>query len=131
NQVRRRILRPGRGETEEAKSQHRSHAVIIQCCDALENQFSREFTRSGEIHGSHEVISIGDNIRAMSITDISPEAQAVQLRVQRAMSGEQRLLLALEMSLFARELAKARIQQEHPEWNESDVTHELLRLAFL
>jgi hypothetical protein len=47
------------------------------------------------------------------------------------MSGEQRLLLAFEMSLFARDLAKERIRLEHPEWKESDVTRELLRLAFL
>lgn len=67
----------------------------------------------------------------MSITDTTDSAQEVQLRVQRAMSGEQRLLLAFEMSLFARDLAKERIRLEHPEWKESDVTRELLRLAFL
>jgi hypothetical protein len=65
------------------------------------------------------------------ITDTSAEAQAVQLQIQRAMTEEQRLLLALEMSLFSRALAKARIQQEHPDWTESDVARELLRLAFL
>jgi hypothetical protein len=37
----------------------------------------------------------------------------------------------LEMSLFARALAKARIQQEHPEWSEAQVARELIRLAFL
>jgi hypothetical protein len=47
------------------------------------------------------------------------------------MSGEQRLLLAFEMSLFARELARAGIQQDHPEWSETQVARELLRLAFL
>jgi len=49
------------------------------------------------------------------ITDTSPQAQATQLQILRAMPGEQRLLMALEMSLFARELAKERIRQEHPE----------------
>lgn len=67
----------------------------------------------------------------MPITDTSAEAQAVQLQIQRAMTEEQRLLLALEMSLFARALAKARIQQEHPNWTESELARELLRLAFL
>ena len=66
----------------------------------------------------------------MSFTGTTAEAQAVQLRIQRAMSGEQRLLLALEMSLMARDLAKARIRQEHPEWPETEVTREILRLAF-
>jgi hypothetical protein len=47
------------------------------------------------------------------------------------MSGEQRLLLAFEMSLFVRDLAGARIRSDHPEWNEARVARELLRLAFL
>ena len=67
----------------------------------------------------------------MSITDTSPTAQAVQLQVQRAMSGEQRLLLALEMSDLIRELARQRIRQEHSDCPEAKVTRELLRLAFL
>ncbi len=46
------------------------------------------------------------------------------------MSGEHRLLLALEMSDFARELAKAGIRREHPDWPEASVSRELLRLAF-
>ena len=67
----------------------------------------------------------------MPITDTSPAAQEIQLQIQRAMSGEQRLLLAFEMSLFARDLARAGIQKDHPEWNEARVARELLRLAFL
>jgi hypothetical protein len=47
------------------------------------------------------------------------------------MSGEQRLLLAFEMSLFARELAKEGVRRDHPEWTEAQVARELLRLAFL
>jgi Rv0078B-related antitoxin len=65
------------------------------------------------------------------LTDTSLSAQTVQLQVQRAMSGEQRLLLAFEMSMFARELARERIRQEHPEWAEARVAYELIRLAFL
>jgi len=40
------------------------------------------------------------------------------------------MLLAFEMSLFARDLAKAGIRHEHPEWSEARVARELLRLAF-
>jgi hypothetical protein len=39
--------------------------------------------------------------------------------------------MALEMSLFARELAKERIRAEHPEWMHSRVALELIRLALL
>jgi hypothetical protein len=46
------------------------------------------------------------------------------------MSGEQRILLALEMSLFARELAKEGIRRDHPDWPEARIARELLRLAF-
>ena len=67
----------------------------------------------------------------MPITDTSVEAQAVQLQIHRAMTEEQRLLLALEMSLFARTLAKERIRQEHRDWTDGEVARELLRLAFL
>lgn len=67
----------------------------------------------------------------MPITDTSLAAQALQLDIQRAMSGEQRLLLAYEMSLFARELSRERISHEHPEWPETRIARELLRLAFL
>jgi hypothetical protein len=47
------------------------------------------------------------------------------------MSGEQRLLLAFDMSMFARELNRERIRREHPNWPEAQVDRELLRLAFL
>jgi hypothetical protein len=67
----------------------------------------------------------------VSVTDTSREASELQLKAQRALSGEQRFLLAFEMSLFARKLARARIRIDHPEWNETDVARELLRLAFL
>jgi hypothetical protein len=67
----------------------------------------------------------------MPASDTSSAAQAVQLRILGEMSGEQRILLALEMSLFARELAAVRVRQEHPEWSEAEIARELLRLAFL
>jgi len=64
------------------------------------------------------------------IRDTTPEAQAVQDAIQRAMTGEQRVLLAFEMSIFARELARAGIQQQHPDWPADRVALELLRIAF-
>jgi Rv0078B-related antitoxin len=67
----------------------------------------------------------------VALTDTTPAAQALQLKIQRSLGGEQRLLLALEMSLFARELGRANIRQQHPDWPEGRVVRELLRLAFL
>jgi hypothetical protein len=43
--------------------------------------------------------------------DTKPEAEAVQFRVQGGLSGEQRLVLAYEMSIFARELEEEGIRQ--------------------
>lgn len=65
------------------------------------------------------------------ITDTSPSARTLQLQVQRAMSGEQRLLMALEMSVFARELAKQGIRDQHPGWSSTEVARELIRRTFL
>jgi hypothetical protein len=65
------------------------------------------------------------------ISDTSPAARALQLKIQQAMTGEQRMLLAFEMSMFTRELTRAGIRQEHPEWTEEQVQRELLRMAFL
>ncbi|MBZ5650096.1 MAG: hypothetical protein LAO18_06390 [Acidobacteriia bacterium] len=67
----------------------------------------------------------------MPLTDTSRTAQAIQIEIQRSMSGEQRLRLAVEMSLFARELNRERIRREHPDWPETQIDRELLRLAFL
>ena len=67
----------------------------------------------------------------MPISDTTPEAQAVQDEILRKMTGKQRLLLAFEMTMFARDLARARIRKDHPDWPETRVTRELLRLAFL
>jgi hypothetical protein len=66
----------------------------------------------------------------MAISDTSPEVEAMQLEIRRKMTGAQRLRLALEMSQFARELKKAGIRQDHPDWTERQVMIELFRLAF-
>lgn len=55
----------------------------------------------------------------------------MQDQIHRAMTGEPRVILAFEMSLFARELARAGIQEEHPDWPADRVARELLTLAFL
>lgn len=67
----------------------------------------------------------------MAISDTSPKAREIQLNIHRAMSGEQRILIALEMSLFARELARERLRSEHLDWDDRQIERELLRIAFL
>ena len=65
------------------------------------------------------------------MSDTTREARAIQEQILRNMTGEQRLLLAWDMSMFARELARAGIRNDHPDWTEGQVARELLRLAFL
>ena len=67
----------------------------------------------------------------MAISDTSPEIEAMQIRIVRSMTVEQRLLVALEMSLFSRELMKAGIRRDHPQWTEQQVRIETLRRVFL
>jgi len=62
--------------------------------------------------------------------DTSEEAAAVQLSIQRKLSGADRLTMALEMSVMARELAATRLRRRHPEWSGAEVRRELLRYAF-
>lgn len=50
--------------------------------------------------------------------------------MERGLTGEQRILWALEASLLVREFAKSKIRSDHPDWSEEQITHEVLRLAF-
>jgi hypothetical protein len=70
-------------------------------------------------------------IHAMAAGDTSSAARVAQLRVLREFSGERRIDMAFEMSVLTRELAAVRIRQDHPEWSETEVSRELLRLTFL
>jgi len=67
----------------------------------------------------------------MPFTDTNPVAKKRQMQIEAAMTGEERLREAFDMSEFARELAKARIRRDNPSWDESQVAREALRLAFL
>jgi len=66
----------------------------------------------------------------VAITDTTAGARARQLEILRAMSGEQRVMLAYEMSMFMREIAKEGIRRDHPDWTEAQIARELLRRAF-
>ena len=68
--------------------------------------------------------------RNHNVSDTSPEAAAIQASIIRNMTGEQRLMLALDMSLMARELALTRLRLQHPDWSEWELKRELLRYAF-
>jgi hypothetical protein len=64
------------------------------------------------------------------MTDTTRVAAAIQTRVLRGLGGSRRLTMALEMSLFARELTLTRLRKQHPEWPERKLRLELLRLVY-
>lgn len=64
------------------------------------------------------------------MSDTSPEAAEIQANIYRKMTGEERLRLAVEMSVAARELTLARLRAQHPEWSDRELKRELLRYAF-
>ena len=63
--------------------------------------------------------------------DTTLEAQAVQTEIHRKMTPVQRLEIAFEMSLAAREFALAGLRLRHPDWTETQLQREILRYAFL
>lgn len=70
------------------------------------------------------------NILAVAISDTTPGARARQNEILRSMTGEQRMELAYEMSMFVRELMREGIRRNHPDWTDAQIARELLRRAF-
>jgi len=63
----------------------------------------------------------------MRARDTSEKAAAIQARLQESLGPEGRVQMAMKMSDFAREFAKAPIRLRHPEYSEDQVTFELTR----
>jgi len=66
----------------------------------------------------------------MAISDTSPKIEAIQIEIARSMTVEQRLLLALDISLLCRQLMLAGIRNRHLDWSEKEVQREAHRLTF-
>ena len=67
----------------------------------------------------------------MPLSDTSPGVKKLQMQIEAAMSGEDRILRALEASLLVREFAKSKIRSDHPDWAEEQSNAEMLRLQLL
>ncbi len=62
-------------------------------------------------------------------SDTTPEVLALQVEAWRRMSPGARVELAWEMSEMARELLRARLRGEHPEWADREVGLAIARVA--
>jgi len=66
----------------------------------------------------------------MAKSKITNEIQALQTDMVEAMSGEQRILTAIQMSELVHALAKEGIRHAHPAWSERRVFREFMKIAF-
>ncbi len=64
------------------------------------------------------------------MSDTTSEAAVQQTNVHRRLTGVERLRLGFDMSLLARELCRARLRLQHPEWTDDELKRESLRYAF-
>lgn len=60
-------------------------------------------------------------------TDTSAAIAEVQVSVLRGLSPLARLDLAVEMSVAARDLLRARLRERHPEWSQRTLDRAVLR----
>jgi hypothetical protein len=54
--------------------------------------------------------------------DTTPEIEAMQIRILRSMT--------IELSLLSRALMKVGVRNQHPDWSDQQVEHEVHRLSF-
>lgn len=66
----------------------------------------------------------------MPVTDTSPAAHALQLRLYREAGPERRAEIAAELSEVIRELCRTGIRLRHPEFSEAQVRREMLRIFY-
>jgi hypothetical protein len=63
----------------------------------------------------------------MSISDTTPQIEQLQAGILRAMSGVERLRLAIDMSETMRGLAFDRLERKHPGISQRDLIREFFR----
>ncbi len=64
------------------------------------------------------------------MTDTSSRAATQQANVYCRLTGVERLALALDLSVLARDLSRTRLHLQHPEWTDDEAQREMLRYAF-
>jgi hypothetical protein len=62
------------------------------------------------------------------MTDTSTDAAAIQQALYRAMTGEQRVAIALKMSMMARQITLDGIRHRHPEYSDEQAKFALFRI---
>lgn len=68
------------------------------------------------------------DVQAGRPLDTTPAAWQAQLESLRAMSGSQRVGIALQLTELAREASRAGIRSRHPEYDEEEVRQAFFRM---
>jgi hypothetical protein len=66
----------------------------------------------------------------MPITDTTPRAAAQQLELYRRLTASERAQIAVELSAAVRLTTLEGIRSRHPDYAESDVRREFLRIVY-
>ena len=64
------------------------------------------------------------------MSDTSAEAAIVQASIHRRLSGQERIRIAIDMSDLARRLLRARLKQDHPDWDQTRILQAMLASTF-
>jgi hypothetical protein len=67
---------------------------------------------------------------AMIARDTSARVAALQSEFHRRLNPGERLLMAMEMSEFARSLTRAGLRDRHPEYDEAQLDAEMLKVLY-
>ena len=67
---------------------------------------------------------------AMPITDTSPSVHLLHIQLYREAGPERRAAMAAELSEVIREVSRAGVRLRHPEFSETQVNRELLRILY-
>jgi len=66
----------------------------------------------------------------MSVTDTTPQAAALQLRLYRSLTSSARAQIAVDLSDAVRETAMAGIRRRHPEYSNAEVARAFLEMLY-
>jgi hypothetical protein len=66
----------------------------------------------------------------MTVTDTTPRAAALQLRLYRRLTSSERAGIAVELSDAVRVTAMAGIRRRHPEYSTSEVSRAFLEMLY-
>ena len=64
------------------------------------------------------------------LTDTRPDIAAMQSEGLRRKTPVERLRMAIDMSAMARSFTRAGIRARHPDWGDTQIDREVIRMAF-